>query len=136
MRSKLLFGILNANLNSRCEVPYSDVKGPHILSFRQDSPKIRGCYAKGIMINDMVAKRTLLSWSIAMYYGPNLGTDIRYNNYTMKYGIMVYTGIIPWRWWFKHWRYGSFMFLEGKYRIHRSLVALVCLFFMKKSLLN
>jgi hypothetical protein len=26
-----------------------------------------------------------------------LGTDIRYNNYTMKYGIVVYTGIIPWR---------------------------------------
>ena len=26
-----------------------------------------------------------------------LGTDIRYKNYTMKYGIMVYTGIIPWR---------------------------------------
>jgi hypothetical protein len=30
-------------------------------------------------------------------YGILLGTDIRYNNYTMKYGIMVYTGIIPWR---------------------------------------
>jgi hypothetical protein len=37
-------------------------------------------------------------WSSDVGTGTGLlGTDIRYNNYTMKYGIMVYTGIIPWR---------------------------------------